>query len=160
MSCYNGELLCCGTLSPDQTSRTKPSPATSINHQRKDSASTDTRLRTKISSSPSSVFICVHLWLNRELCQRAMKPPDPCACIPSNPPHSRSRFDAELQSSHFIWKPNFGLHTSHLSTARLVPQWLLRIPRSVITSYAARRPVPPPAYEPRRKHPTHPQILF
>jgi len=47
--------------------------------------------------------------------------------------------------SNFDWPP---------SLTRPVPQWVrqsnfdLGIPRAVIQSYAARRPVPPPAYEP------------
>jgi hypothetical protein len=87
---------------------------------------------------------------SRELCQRAMKPPDPCAVSRSHP--CPWQID---EQSHFAFRP------SHLSWARPVPQWVrqsnfdLGIPRSDIKSYADRRPVPPPAYEPRSKRPIH-----
>ncbi len=58
-----------------------------------------------------------------------MKPSDPCEIS----------FPLSLR---------LGLQIERLFKARPVPQWLLRIPRLVIKSYANQRPFPPPAYEP------------
>ena len=108
----SGELLCCGTLSPGQTSRTKPSPVTSIASARKMSLVRTGSTRSLTKSLPQSGRSNFDPNFGfRKLCQRTMKPSDPGEV--SLPPSLR-----------------LGVQLEYSSRTRLVPQRLMDSPTS------------------------------